>query len=336
MAGLRTEQFPQADRLHQVGLVAVAVSNGHTTDSAIERSIGLHSENRQGRYYRKAAEILGLIRTSANKSSLTPVGADFVKLSKNSDKTEFLAKCLTDTPVFREVTKFIAQRKPQPSQLADFIVGIYPGSETTARRRASTIAAFVEAAGLAKLQAGAYVPGPLAAVSLIQEEESKSGLFGKPVPKDAGTDEPLVAKPPYKIEIDSAKTERANLIHHKLVTAKAGFLEERALPARQNESVDLYSESKGDTVLYEMKSVSESNFVPQVRRAISQLYEYRYVFGVADARLCVVTNRYPEPPARWYLKYLQQDRRIAYLWTEDFAGFECEPASATLLGEFSP
>jgi len=215
-------------------------------------------------------------------------------------------------------------------------VTIYPGSETTARRRASTIAAFVAEAGLARLESGVYVPGPLAAVSLIEEEEGKSGLFGKPVPQDPATHEPLIAKPPYKIEIDSAKTDRANLIHHKLVTAKAGFLEEREFPARQNESVDLYSESKGDTVLYEMKSISDSNFVTQVRRAISQLYEYRYVFGVAGARLCVVTNKYPEAHARWYLNYLQKDREVAYVWTEDFAGFECEPASGTLLGEFSP
>src|SRR5438874_2312794 len=106
MVVLTTEQFPQADRLGQVGLVALAVSNGHTTDSAIEKYLGLNSKNRQGRYYRKAAEILGLVTTSANKSTLTSVGVEFVSLGSNTQRNEFLGKCLTDIPVFREVAQF--------------------------------------------------------------------------------------------------------------------------------------------------------------------------------------------------------------------------------------
>jgi hypothetical protein len=336
MPELSTGDFPQADKLEQVGLVAIAVSKGHTTDAAIERFIGLNSRSRQGRYYRKAAEVLGLVRNSYNECSLTPTGAAFVQLRTDVERRDFLAKCLTDTELFREVTRFITTSEPSPSKVSEFIQELYPGSATTAARRASTVTAYLLEAGLAKLQAGKYVPGKLASGSLIEHEPDGKGLFGRPVPDDPVTGEPLVTKPAYKVEVDAAKTERANLIHHKLVVAKAAFLRARKMPANQNSSVDLYSRRNGETVLYEMKSLSGANFIPQVRKAVSQLYEYRFTFGVGTARLCVVTNRYPADRSRWYLDYLEGDRGIAYVWTDDFSTFQSGKASSRLLGPFWP
>jgi hypothetical protein len=335
MPPLTTSQFPQADRLDQVGRVAIAVSQGHTSDSAIEKFLGLHSEGRQGRYYRKAAEVVGLVRTRANTSTLTAAGQEFVALPAG-DRRDFLAKCLTDTALFRAVTRYIAENKPNQTQLRDYIVGLYPGARNTAERRVNTVERFVLDSGLASVAGGRFVPGRLASGSLIDDIEAKQGLFGVPVPEDEQTGEPLVSTPPYTIEVDAAKQDRANLIHHRLVSGQAGFLRSKGFPAQSNELIDLFSRADNDTVLYEMKSLSNSNFVPQVRRAISQLYEYRYSFGVNDARLCVVTNGLPEKRSRWYLEYLQEDRGIAYVWTDDFSAFKCERPSAALLGRFSP
>lgn len=52
-------RFLQADDLYKVIQVAIAVNNRFTSDSDIERFIGLNSAGRQGRYYRLAAEKLG-------------------------------------------------------------------------------------------------------------------------------------------------------------------------------------------------------------------------------------------------------------------------------------
>lgn len=78
---IETSDFPQADRLQQVGEVAIAVSKGNHTDDDIENYIGLESSGRQGRYYRLAAEILGLVTNEANNAELTPVGKEYSTLS---------------------------------------------------------------------------------------------------------------------------------------------------------------------------------------------------------------------------------------------------------------
>jgi hypothetical protein len=71
---LQTSDFPQADRLEKVGDVARAVATGLRSDAEIEDFIGLESADRQGRYYRKAAELLDLVKTAQNRSELMDNG----------------------------------------------------------------------------------------------------------------------------------------------------------------------------------------------------------------------------------------------------------------------
>jgi hypothetical protein len=331
-----TEDFPQADKLDQVGMVAQAVSKGHRSFDAIEDFIGLESEGRQGRYYRKAAELLGLVTNRANRATLTDRGAEYVKLSTREERRAFLAHCLSENELFKAVTKYVADHRPTQSQLSSHIVSIYPGAENTARRRVSSVMAFLTDSGLAVSRGGRYVPGASGGGPLIEETEDEEGLYGKPVETNPGTGQPVVREGTYTVEVDAAKQERANFTHKRLVTGKAVFLKSRDLPANSNKSIDLYSKSGAATVLYEMKSLDAGNFVAQVRRAISQLYEYRYAFRAPEARLCVVTSGYPEKRSKYYLKYLQEDRQIAYVWTEDFEAFQCEAPSKALLGPFSP
>ena len=46
---VNTSDFPQTDRLEQVGLVAIAIDKGKKADDEIEDYIGLDSAGRQGR-----------------------------------------------------------------------------------------------------------------------------------------------------------------------------------------------------------------------------------------------------------------------------------------------
>lgn len=109
---MKTADFPQADKLNQVGEVALAIARGKHADNEIEAFIGLDSEGRQGRYYRLAAEILGLIHNAQNYAQLTPLGEEYTKLKTKTARTDFLAQCLLETPVFQSALQYIHAQKP--------------------------------------------------------------------------------------------------------------------------------------------------------------------------------------------------------------------------------
>lgn len=114
---LDTKDFPQADKLEQVGEVAIAVAKGNRADTDIEKFIGLASEGRQGRYYRHAADILGLITTSQNYSDLTLLGAEYSSLTTSKAKNEFLIRCVLETAVFQQAIAYINKAHPNDSRL---------------------------------------------------------------------------------------------------------------------------------------------------------------------------------------------------------------------------
>ena len=73
-----SDEIPQADNLLDVVRTVIAVSQGARTFQQIATSIG--KVERQGRYYRKAAEIVGMIATpNRNQSILTQLGQSFVQ-----------------------------------------------------------------------------------------------------------------------------------------------------------------------------------------------------------------------------------------------------------------
>ena len=83
-----SSKIPQADMLEDVLSVANAVDQGAKTFQDIAKYI--NKVERQGRYYRLAAEILGLVRNSQNNSELTDLGKQFVKA--NSQKRKEIAR----------------------------------------------------------------------------------------------------------------------------------------------------------------------------------------------------------------------------------------------------
>ncbi len=71
-----SKDIPQADVLGDVIRAAEAVSSDFTTYQGIANYID--KVERQGRYYRRAAEIIGLISTHQNHSVLTNFGNQFI------------------------------------------------------------------------------------------------------------------------------------------------------------------------------------------------------------------------------------------------------------------
>lgn len=332
-----TSDFPQADRLEQVGKVAIAVAKGNRSDDEIEDFIGLGSAGRQGRYYRRAAEILGLITTSQNYSSLTALGKEFASISSSTARSDFLAQCLLETPVFRAALDYIFAKKPSEAQLRAWFRNFYPGESSTAGRRYSTFRNYLFECGLIKYVGHQITVSKYSGAVTKQKISSVEQLRGKSVHQKAVKPPEAWSGQTISYDIDSQKMERANQTHWNLITAKSAFLDHRGFPAFENEHIDLYTHSEnGDILLYEMKSIFENNLIAQIRKAIAQLYEYRFVFSAPNANLCIVTNAPIPKTDTWLLDYLGKDRNIAYEWTEDFENFECSVMSNTILNLFAP
>jgi len=333
-----TADFPQADRLEQVGQVALAISKGNRADEEIESFIGLDSGGRQGRYYRLAAEVLGLIQNQHNYAVLTPLGTEFATLKTVGARMDFLARCLVETPVFHEALRYIHSHNPTDNQLKLWFRSYYPGASSTADRRFHTFISYLRDAGLLKTHQSKNVLKKFAGGVVKNTAPTKQGLTRRRLKQSPLVTATAGSKGFISYDVDAQKMERANQIHWQLIDAKSSFLDARGFEPYANEYIDLYADAKGDVVLYEMKSVDPegSNLLAQVRKAVSQLYEYRYIFEEPKARLCIVTNHAIAKKDEWLLTYLSKDRIIAYEWTEDLTNFQCNDDASSLLGIFTP
>ncbi len=63
-----------------------------------------------------------------------------------------------------------------------------------------------------------------------------------------------------------------------------------------------------------MKSNTASNIQAQVRRSLSQLYEYRYLQQIENAKLVLVIEQPLPRTLKWIENYLRNDRNILLVW----------------------
>lgn len=145
---LETSDFLQADDINKVFQVVDAVASGSTSDEDIENYLGLNSGSRQGRYYRLAAEKLGLIINFANNASLTPTGQLFSNYSLNG-RALLAQNLIASLPVFSTViSHFRTSGQINIEDLRAYFISIYPGEESTASRRFSTFMNYIRYLGL--------------------------------------------------------------------------------------------------------------------------------------------------------------------------------------------
>jgi hypothetical protein len=87
--------------------------------------------------------------------------------------------------------------------------------------------------------------------------------------------------------------EKANAIHHGLLTSLKRWLEARSWTDIQEipTAVDMWARHGQRRVLFEAKTISSDTELAQTRAAIAQLLEYRYFYGTQSDCLCLVTNR---------------------------------------------
>lgn len=135
-------------------------------------------------------------------------------------------------------------------------------------------------------------------------------------------------------EITRIKKEKANRDHARLVEMFAAYSRIAGGNPQENLFIDLFVEINNVKYIFEMKSCNSNNMLAQVRKGISQLYEYRYRSGYTDAHLCLVLQS--KPIEEWLVNYLINDRNIHVCWLVDDIRLECPTESNEILNPFFP
>jgi hypothetical protein len=311
--------IPQADKLSEIVQLVESVARGAETfqDFAVE----INKVDRQGRYYRRAAEIIGLIKNFKNRSELTPLGKELIKTPQHQRGT-FIQKAVLGATIFQRLIPFL-ERHPRGvsrTKLRQFITEVANlGGEETARRRMSTIINWLETLNFIRKQPNG---------DLILE----SRTFAQAPVVEFSIEEPLVPKAnnlkEYETVVarvknageaitllrDQAKSERANEEHRNLVNLVAARVRRAGAVPKSNQFVDLAAFVDERPFIFEMKSISAENTRPQIRGGISQLYEYRYLQNTSEAILVLVVSKALPKAVAWMLDYIEQDRKIRLLW----------------------
>jgi hypothetical protein len=117
------------------------------------------------------------------------------------------------------------------------------------------------------------------------------------------------------------RREKANREHARILTMLAAKLRANDHSPYENVFIDLYTEIEGQTYIFEIKSNNTRNALSQIRKAIAQLYEYRYRSNKVGATLCIVLQQ--KPVQAWVEDYLLHDRGILLCWLVDDVRLEC-------------
>jgi hypothetical protein len=145
--------------------------------------------------------------------------------------------------------------------------------------------------------------------------------------------EPRPPRPPALTAILKEKGRRSHIELVKLMETKTKAL--RAVP-QESELVDMFTKYAGKNYYFEMKTVNPANILNQVRRGISQLYEYSWVYEgkkrPGNVVLCLVFSAEPKYPS-WLIDYLIQDRGIVVCWRKGDR-FTCPPSCEEILKPF--
>lgn len=143
----------------------------------------------------------------------------------------------------------------------------------------------------------------------------------------------------YQTITDPVKLERANYQHYLLERLIVAICQKQKAVCHTNRHIDLLAKFGAATLICEMKSCTAAAVRPQLRRAVSQLLEYRYLYRhklAKDVRLCAVIERQPRKSTQWLVGYLTE-LKIGLIWKNDEKDkLNCSPFTKELLGAVMP
>ena len=130
-----------------------------------------------------------------------------------------------------------------------------------------------------------------------------------------------------------ARQEKADQDHHSILRVLVARLESRRWTNIEEipSAVDLWADPPDNRgrVIFEAKTISDSNEVHQVRAALAQLFEYRWRFGTGSEPLCLVTNR---PISDQQVRFLEA-MGICVIWVDGDRLRPSGPGARQILGD---
>jgi len=300
----------------------IAVSQGARTFQQIANSIG--KVERQGRYYRKAAEIVGMIFTpNRNQSILTPLGQNFVQNNPTLANPALLQGVL-NSRIFQRIIPYLESKGNTGVSRQEFETFLNNtaelGAATMAPRRISTVISWLVDLGIIIVQNSRYI----LSTQTINQRVQNIG-FDNP-------DEPLLPNPNDLNEYtivqqrsaaaqetivtyrNNAAVERADNVHRDLVNLTSERIRNAGALPKFNQLIDLATHIGNTDYIFEMKSTTANNEKSQIRAGLSQLYEYRYLQNKPQARLVLVIENPLSQNESWRQDYLEQDRDVYLVW----------------------
>lgn len=333
---IRSFEVPQADRLESVVQVIVNVANGSHTDAEIIHNIAGLNTTRQGRYYRLAAELLGFITNQSNNAQLTAKGEQFVQ-NPTLNNPVFIASVL-GLEVNQRLLPYIElfpnglTREEIETYLESIIaVGI---GESMIRRRVMTILSWLKTINVINEVDHRYrsvntFTANLRVLEIDNIEQPilpTSGALGEYQIVQERTRE---AREDVIMYRNDALHDRARVSHRRLINLTAERITAAGGIPKSNDLIDLAVNLESDFI-FEMKSTTDTNVRGQVRKGISQLYEYRYLQNKPDANLVLVVERPIIAPNNWMNKYLENDRDVLLVWDGNDRLYGSPKATAAL------
>jgi chorismate mutase len=314
--------IPQADRLTNVIQLIQAVGMGGHTDEELIRGIPSLNTTRQGRYYRLAAQIMGFINNHQNHAKLTPAGQ---QLLKNPTLTNplFIAAVLSIDVIQQllpllEVNPAGVTRKDIELHIGKSSAPVGP---SVIPRRTSTIIAWLRELQVIEERGHSFFLNKAFTtfMPVLEVPDIEQPLF--PVTADLREYQVVErrsqeAKEAIMYYKDAAKLERSNHVHQQLVNLVAERITAAGGVAKSNALIDLAT-AVDDDFIFEMKSINDSNTKSQIRKGLSQLYEYRYLQNKASAKLVLVMEKALPKKEAWMVEYLESDRNIHVIWDGD-------------------
>jgi len=320
MKQITSADLPQADRLESVLLAVIAVANGAKTDIEIANNIpGIIGDDRQGRYYRNAAELLGFISNNKNHASLTHKGQELIK-NPVLTNSFFIASVL-NLDIYQKLLPYL-ELNPQGrtrKELVAYISSIATSvASETINRRMSSVLAWPEKLGfLIENNKSFQVKNNLRIdIPTFNIQDIDQPIL--PMTGDLKEFQAIViknqkAKEEIVILKDQVKVERANIVHSTLVNLVANRISQYGGIPKSNQLIDLAVSVQKDYI-FEIKSLTGENIRNQVRKGIGQLYEYRYLQNKPSATLVLVVENPLDSNHSWMLDYLETDRGIHLVW----------------------
>jgi hypothetical protein len=306
-----------------------AVQSGGSTYQDIAAAI--HMDWRQGRYHRLAAELMGfVVPIGPNEARITDVGRAMIS-AEGEDHRRLLIEGLLRMRLFQRVVPFLEAHKEAGctrEQLQRFIgVVTERTGPTMVPRRTSTIIAWLREVGLVEQHGRSYhlcaLPDRTGVIAYANEAEPLLPSRWDLAEYREVERRTRAARGSITYTVADVLWERASATHEKLTNLVAERLRRYGSVPRRNQFIDLAATVRDELFIFEVKSTTAGNARDQVRRGISQLYEYRYIQRAPTANLVLVLENPLPAELRWMSDFLSDDRGILPVWDGNLRRLYC-------------